>query len=107
MQKQLKNNKNLNVTMIEKLKLLRFPSFRFGRIPKIENLEISEGFPLLQILTLVISEDLKQQKMNWDKSLKLLRFSSFRLGPLSWIDTGSNSRFKTEPCNNSRPFNKG
>ena len=40
MQKQLQNNKTLNVTMIEKLKLLRFPSFRFGRIPKIENLEI-------------------------------------------------------------------
>ena len=39
----------------EKRKLPRFPSFRFCPIPKIENLEISESFLLLQILTAVVT----------------------------------------------------
>ena len=48
--------------MMKKLKLLRFPSFRFGPIPKTENWEISESFPLIQNLTLVVTQDLRQKK---------------------------------------------
>ena len=38
----------------EQRKFVRFPSFRFCPIPKIENSEISETFILLQILTVAV-----------------------------------------------------
>ena len=39
----------------KKRKLPRFPSFRFCSIPKIENSEISESVPLLQIFTEIVT----------------------------------------------------
>ena len=42
--------------VLEEKKFTRFPSFQFCPIPKIENLEISENFLLLQILTVALSK---------------------------------------------------
>ena len=54
---------------MKKLRLLRFPSFRYGPIHKIEILKIVETFLSLQILTLLVTSDLKQaKKMNLDKN---------------------------------------
>ena len=39
----------------KKRKLPRYPNFSFYPIPKIENLEISKSFLLLQILTVVVT----------------------------------------------------
>ena len=48
----------------KKRKLLRFPSFRFSSILKIENSEILESVLLLQILTVVVIYDSETTKMN-------------------------------------------
>ena len=58
--------------MTKKLKLLRFLSFQFGPIRNIENCEISESFPLLSISTLVVTQDLKQQRNELRQ--RLIRF---------------------------------
>ena len=46
----------------------RFPSFRFGPIPKIENSEISESFILLKCLVIYETQnrknDLKEKNFN-------------------------------------------
>ena len=47
----------------QKGKFLRFPSFRFCPIPKIKNLEISKMSLLLQILTVVVTQDLKKDEL--------------------------------------------
>ena len=46
--------KGQDMLFYEKKENLRFPSFQFCPIPKIENLEISESVVLLQILTVVV-----------------------------------------------------
>ena len=43
-------------------KFSRFPSFRFCPIAKIKNLEILENVLLLEILTVVVTEDAKTTK---------------------------------------------
>ena len=47
--------KGQDMLLEQKRKFLRFPSFRFCPIPKIENSEISESFLLLQISTVVVN----------------------------------------------------
>ena len=56
-------HKNLQVTIMKKLKLLRFLSFRFCPIPEMKNSEISEICLVLQILTVVTTQDLKTAKI--------------------------------------------
>ena len=54
----------------KKRKVPRFLSFRFCPIPKIENSEISEICLFFQILTVVITQDLKMTKNELSKKLK-------------------------------------
>ena len=56
-------HKNLQVTIMKKLKLLRFLSFRFCPTPEMKNSEISEICLVLQILTVVTTQDLKTAKI--------------------------------------------
>ena len=49
-----------------------FPSFPFCPISKIENSEVLGSFLLRQILTVVVTQELKLTKINWDKSYKFM-----------------------------------
>ena len=83
--------KNPQVRMMKKLKLLRcpktkrsryglrikkwkFPRFRFCPIPNIENSEISETCLFFQILTVVVTQDLKATKIWTERKTKRFRF---------------------------------
>ena len=57
--KTMKKQK-LKVTMMKKLKLPRFSSFRFCPIPEIENWEISESFLLIQFLVVSYYTNIKR-----------------------------------------------
>ena len=79
----------------QKGKFPRFPSFWFSPIPKIENSEISEISLLLQILTVVVTQDLKKDELRqnvkrcvmvWEKELKPLRFPSFWFCPITKVE---------------------
>ena len=59
--------KRFQYDLEEKWKFSRFPSFRFYPILKIENSEITEIYLLLQILTVVVTQDLKTTK-NWTET---------------------------------------
>ena len=54
----------------ENMKISEVSEFRFCRIPKIENSEISETFDLLQILRVVIKQDAKMKKSKLRQKLK-------------------------------------
>ena len=105
-----------------KWKFSRFPSFRFYPILKIENSEITEIYLLLQILTVVVTQDLKTTK-NWTETkTESSRYVIKRKNEHFWVfrvfdfcsitkieileilemlftsnfDTGCNSRFKND-----------
>ena len=104
---------------IEKWKFPRFPSFRFCPIPKIENSEISEICLFFQILTVVITQNLKTTKIWTERKtgrfryelkekVKIYEISEFSILTYTQIenseiseilftsnfDTGCNSKFK-------------
>ena len=57
-----------------KKNFLRFPNFRFCPIPSLENSEISEICPFLQILTVVINQDLKTTKTWTERKTERSRY---------------------------------
>ena len=86
------------------VKFPRFPSFLFCPILKIENLEVSESFLLLQILTLIVTKDTWKNKNELKQKLprlynglrrkkrKLPRFPSFQFCPVPKIKTGKSRK---------------
>ena len=53
------NFKGYDMIKKEKINFARFPSFQFCPIPNVKNSEISESLLLLQILTVVVTQELK------------------------------------------------
>ena len=80
----------------KKCQFLRFTSFQFYPVPKIENSEISESFLLLKVLVVYETQSLKtdwkmiQKKKSyiydvvWEAKMPISEVSKFLILPCTW-----------------------